>query len=89
MDRLASLLQKRAESSSKAAASGLIINTLGWVEGIGYDLQMHAISALKASIVIVMEQDRLYNQVCDVSIRLKHANNWLIKSASRSHTEAD
>ena len=47
VDRLASILQKRTESNPKAAASGLIINTFGWVDGLGYDLQVHAISSLK------------------------------------------
>lgn len=63
VDRLAGLLERREEASPKAKASGLIINTLGWIDGLGYELQMHAISALKTDVVMVMEQDRLYNQV--------------------------
>ena len=47
VDRMASILHKRAESSPKAAASGLIVNTLGWIDGLGYELQLHAISSLK------------------------------------------
>lgn len=47
VDRMANILHKRAESSPRAAASGLIINTLGWIDGLGYELQLHAISSLK------------------------------------------
>lgn len=47
VERLAGVLERRAEANSKAKASGLIINTLGWVDGLGYELQMHAVSALK------------------------------------------
>lgn len=47
VDRLASVLERRAEANPKAKASGLIINTLGWIDGLGYELQIHAISSLK------------------------------------------
>ncbi|KAG1674622.1 hypothetical protein FOA52_001871 [Chlamydomonas sp. UWO 241] len=63
VDRLAAVLEQRAEANPKAAASGLIINTLGWIDGLGYELQLHAISSMKADVVLVLEQDRLYNQV--------------------------
>eukprot|EP00798_Chlamydomonas_sp_ICE-L_P007449 gene7449-589_t len=60
---MANILERRAQASPKVAASGLIINTLGWIDGLGYELQIHAISSLKADVVIVMEQDRLYSQL--------------------------
>jgi len=63
IDRLAAILDKRAAASPLAAASGLVVNTLGWVEGLGYELQIAAIHALKADVVVVMEQDRLYSQI--------------------------
>ena len=44
-------------------AAGAVINTMGWIEGLGYDLLLHAIDALKADVVLVVGQERLYNQL--------------------------
>ena len=44
-------------------AAGCVINTMGWVEGLGYDLLLGAIDALKADVVLVVGQERLYNQL--------------------------
>lgn len=41
----------------------MIINTMGWIEDLGYELLLHAISTLQADVVLVMEQDRLYSQL--------------------------
>jgi polynucleotide 5'-kinase involved in rRNA processing len=51
IDRLASILSDRAASNPAAAAAGLVINTLGWTDGLGYELQLHAIHALKVCCV--------------------------------------
>mmetsp|Transcript_40225 Transcript_40225/g.89282 ORF Transcript_40225/g.89282 Transcript_40225/m.89282 type:complete len:430 (+) Transcript_40225:36-1325(+) len=71
VDRLAHMLERRAQANPKASASGLIINTLGWIDGLGYELQLHAMSSFKADVVLVMELDRLYTQV---STELKGRN---------------
>jgi hypothetical protein len=47
VDRLASILDQRAATNHVAAAAGLVVNTLGWTDGLGYELQLHAIQALK------------------------------------------
>ena len=44
-------------------AAGLIINTMGFIENLGYELLLHAISALRADIVLVLGQERLFNQL--------------------------
>ena len=44
----------------QAAASGLIINSMGWVVDLGYDLLLHTIRTLRADIVLVLGDDRLY-----------------------------
>lgn len=54
IDRLAAILERRASASPRAAASGMVINTMGWVEGLGYELQLHAITALKVSSMPVL-----------------------------------
>lgn len=63
VDRMASVLDRRAESSPEVAAAGMVINTLGWVEGLGYELLLHVVRSMKADVVVVLEQDRLYNQL--------------------------
>ncbi len=60
---LATVLDRREAVSRQAAAAGRIINTLGWIDGLGYDLVKAAISAMRADVVLVLEQDRLYNQL--------------------------
>ncbi|GFR40680.1 hypothetical protein Agub_g1271, partial [Astrephomene gubernaculifera] len=59
-DKLAALLQRRAQADPRAGASGLLINTFGWVDGLGYELQKHVIQAFQCDVVLVMEQDRLH-----------------------------
>lgn len=41
----------------------MVINTMGWVEGLGFQLLMHAIKAIHADIVLVVGQDRLFQQL--------------------------
>ncbi len=44
-------------------AAGVMINTMGWIEGLGYELLLHSIEALKADVILVVGQERLYNQL--------------------------
>ena len=32
----------------------MVINTMGWVDGLGYDMLLHAIAALRADVVLVV-----------------------------------
>ena len=41
----------------------MVINTMGWVEGLGFELLMHAIQAMQADVVLVVGQDRLFQQL--------------------------
>jgi hypothetical protein len=41
------VLDRRAESSPQVAAAGMVINTMGWIEGPGYDLLVYCIKALQ------------------------------------------
>jgi polyribonucleotide 5'-hydroxyl-kinase len=42
------------------AASGLVINTCGWVDGVGYTLLCAAARAFRADILLVLGHDRLF-----------------------------
>lgn len=44
-----------------ARASGLIVNTCGWIDGDGFPVLMHAIHALSIDIVLVVGHDKLYS----------------------------
>lgn len=63
VERLAAVLDKRSAESKESRTSGLIINSMGWVEDLGYDLVKHAVHALKADVVLVVGQERLYSQL--------------------------
>lgn len=52
-----------AQVNVDVEAAGVIINTMGWIEGLGYELLVHSIEALKADVVLVVGQERLYNQL--------------------------
>jgi polynucleotide 5'-kinase involved in rRNA processing len=45
------------------AVSGVIINTCGWVKGQGYQLLIHAAKAFEVDLIIVLDQERLYNEL--------------------------
>eukprot|EP01023_Acetabularia_acetabulum_P032409 TRINITY_DN30261_c0_g1_i2.p1 TRINITY_DN30261_c0_g1~~TRINITY_DN30261_c0_g1_i2.p1 ORF type:complete len:430 (+),score=60.49 TRINITY_DN30261_c0_g1_i2:113-1402(+) len=63
VQRMGSLLINRAQEAKEAAASGMFINTMGWIDGTGYNLLLNAIKALKVDVVLVMGHDRLYSQL--------------------------
>ena len=44
-------------------SAGLVINTMGFIEGLGYELLLHAIKALRADVVLVVGQERLFKQL--------------------------
>lgn len=35
---------------SQVAAAGMVVNTLGWVEGLGYELLLHVVKALRVRV---------------------------------------
>lgn len=46
-----------------AKASGCIINTCGWIKGGGYKSLLHIAGAFEVDIIIVIDQERLYNEL--------------------------
>jgi hypothetical protein len=51
VDKLSSVLDSRASSSPDVAAAGMVVNTMGYVDGLGYELLLHAIKSLKVHFV--------------------------------------
>ncbi|GMP28981.1 hypothetical protein CsSME_00004290 [Camellia sinensis var. sinensis] len=44
----------------------MVINTMGWIEGVGYELLLHAIDAFNAIVVLVLGQEKLCSMLKDV-----------------------
>ncbi|XP_009879366.1 PREDICTED: polyribonucleotide 5'-hydroxyl-kinase Clp1, partial [Charadrius vociferus] len=54
---------QRCEVTRRASVSGCLINTCGWVKGSGYQALVHAASAFEVDVVVVLDQERLYNEL--------------------------
>jgi len=67
VERLADLVNKRmghpGEVGISARTAGLVINTVGWVDSLGYDILLHSIKTLGADIVVVMGHDKTFAQL--------------------------
>eukprot|EP00741_Cyanophora_paradoxa_P010655 tig00020537_g10298.t1 len=75
VQRLADQLDARLEKDPVFNASGLIINTCGWVDGLGYQLLLFCANALAVDVLLVLGQERLYVELCgerDLARRQAH-----------------
>uniref|UniRef100_UPI00358F4597 polyribonucleotide 5'-hydroxyl-kinase Clp1-like n=1 Tax=Myxine glutinosa TaxID=7769 RepID=UPI00358F4597 len=63
VSRLADVFNRRCELNRRAAVSGCIINTTGWVRGAGYHALIHAATAFEVDVIIVLDQERLYTEL--------------------------
>ncbi|TVU33077.1 hypothetical protein EJB05_24862 [Eragrostis curvula] len=52
MKELAKTLEKQFSGNAESRAAGMVINTMGWVEGLGYELLLNAIETFKANVVL-------------------------------------
>lgn len=60
---LADITLERLKEDKRTMSSGIVINTCGWVKGQGYHHLLHATKAFKAGIILVLDQERLYNEL--------------------------
>jgi polynucleotide 5'-kinase involved in rRNA processing len=51
------------QMSRRVVGSGMVINTMGWVEGAGFGLLLDIIQAFQPTDIITLAQDRLYSQI--------------------------
>jgi polyribonucleotide 5'-hydroxyl-kinase len=63
VERLAAVLEARATLDADVAAAGMIINSMGWIEDLGYDLLIHSAHMLKVDVILVVGSDRLASQL--------------------------
>ncbi|KAK0164435.1 hypothetical protein PV328_003066 [Microctonus aethiopoides] len=61
--RLAEVCSDRLQANKKAKVSGIVINTCGWVKASGYKLLTHAAQAFEVDAILVLDQERLYNEL--------------------------
>eukprot|EP00249_Psilotum_nudum_P004229 c17772_g1_i1 orf=166-1518(+) len=62
---LARTLEVQFAGNADARAAGMVVNTMGWVEGVGYELLLHAIEAFNADVILVLGQEKLYSMLRD------------------------
>nr|CAD7574586.1 unnamed protein product [Timema californicum] len=63
VSRLSEVVSERMQANRKANASGVIINTCGWVKGEGYKQLTHIAQAFEIDLIVVLDQERLYNEL--------------------------
>ncbi|CAI0453508.1 unnamed protein product [Linum tenue] len=63
---LAEVLEKQFTGNAESRAAGMVINTMGWIEGVGYELLLHAIDTFQANVVLVLGQEKLFSMLRDV-----------------------
>lgn len=61
--RLAEVCSDRLQANKKAKVSGIVINTCGWIKGGGYKMLTHAAQAFEVDTILVLDQERLYNEL--------------------------
>lgn len=60
---LAQVLEKKFSGDNESRAAGMVINTMGWIEGAGYELLLHAINMFNVNVVLVLGQEKLYSML--------------------------
>lgn len=63
---LARTLERQFSGNAESRAAGMVINTMGWIEGVGYELILHAIDTFNANVVLVSGQEKLCSMLKDV-----------------------
>ena len=84
LESMASAIGKRAVLNPSATHAGTIVNTMGWIEGLGYELLLHSIFTFKVpslpcpspwsrclfkvDFLLVLDDEELYRKL-DVDVR--------------------
>ncbi|KAJ7969404.1 Protein CLP1-like [Quillaja saponaria] len=63
---LSEMLEGQFAGNAESQAAGMVINTMGWIEGVGYDLLLHSIRTFKANVVLVLGQEKLCSMLKEV-----------------------
>ncbi|DAZ95851.1 TPA: hypothetical protein N0F65_009125 [Lagenidium giganteum] len=63
LQKLAEIVHRRMVNDPEVNAAGFVINTSGWVDGLGYDMLVHAVQVFDVDVVLVIGQDRLFSRL--------------------------
>ncbi|GAB4858952.1 Protein CLP1 [Ancistrocladus abbreviatus] len=63
---LAQTLEKQFSGNAESRAAGMVINTMGWIDGTGYELLLHAIDTFNADVLLVLGQEKLCSMLKEV-----------------------
>ncbi|XP_010087811.2 protein CLP1 homolog [Morus notabilis] len=63
---LSQMLERQFAGNAESRAAGMVINTMGWIEGVGYELLLHAIDTFNVNVVLVLGQEKLCSMLRDV-----------------------
>ena len=61
--KLSDVLKDQLKGNRKAQASGMIINTCGWVKQQGYDHIKHIAQSFEVDLIVVLDESKLYNDL--------------------------
>ncbi|CAF2275608.1 BnaA04g11670D [Brassica napus] len=82
VEELARELEEEFAINAESRRSGMVIDTMGWTSGLGYQLLLHAIRIFNASLVIVLGQET--ELVYDLNKAFKFKKNVQILNLERS-----
>merc|ERR1712096_69863 len=65
LERMADIVHAKANNDEKANISGYVINTCGWAShnNASYNSLLQVIQAFEVNIVVVMDSERLFNDI--------------------------
>ena len=63
VEAMSRVLAQREADDPLASAAGLVVNTMGWTDGLGYDLLLHAVATLEVDVIAVIDHDKLTAQL--------------------------
>ena len=63
LTKLGHSIDERLSGDADANASGIIVNTSGSIEDMGYQYLLHAIESFRINVVLVLGHDRLYSML--------------------------
>ena len=63
LTKLGRAIDERLSGDADANASGIIVNTSGLIEDMGYQYLLHAIESFRINVVLVLGHDRLYSML--------------------------
>ncbi|KAJ4902663.1 Protein CLP1-like protein 5 [Raphanus sativus] len=71
VEELARELEEEFALNGESRRSGMVIDTMGWTNGLGYELLLHAIRTFNASVVIVLGQETKLTNDLNKAFRFK------------------